>query len=105
MISLKGKKALLAFTLGGREHMFGTDAIHGEIETMLRPLLRGTLYYTGMDVLPPFISYHIPYLSHEQRVEILAQYKDYLNNLAQLQPMQFPRLDEFDDKLYPLQKS
>ncbi len=102
---LKGKKALLAFTLGGREHMFGQDAIHGEIETMLRPLLRGTLYYTGMDVLPPFIGYHIPYLNQEQRVEILQQYTTYLNTLDQLQPLIFPRLDEFDDKLYPLKKS
>lgn len=99
---LKGKKALLAFTLGGREHMFGENAIHGEIETMLRPLLRGTLYYTGMDVLPPFIGYHIPYLKEEQRAEVLQQYQHYLANLETLEPLIFPILEQFDDKLYPL---
>ena len=98
---LKGKKALLSFTLGGREHMFGPDAIHGEIETMLRPVLRGTLYYVGMDVLPPFIGYHVPYISPEARQQILEDYKQYLQNLDQLQPLEFPTLDQFDDKLYP----
>lgn len=98
---LKGKKALLSFTLGGREHMFGADAIHGEIETMLRPLLRGTLYYTGMDVLPPFIGYHVPYISPEARQQVLEDYKQYLQNLDELQPLEFPTLDQFDDKLYP----
>ncbi len=100
---LKGKKALLSFTLGGREHMFGEAAIHGEIETMLRPLLRGTLYYVGMDVLPPFIGYHIPYIDHAARAQILQDYSDYLNNLEQLKPLEFPRLDQFDDRLYPKQ--
>lgn len=98
---LKGKKALLSFTLGGRDHMFGPDAIHGEIETMLRPVLRGTLYYVGMDVLPPFIGYHVPYISPEARQQILEDYKQYLQNLDQLQPLEFPTLDQFDDKLYP----
>lgn len=98
---LKGKKALLSFTLGGREHMFGADAIHGEIETMLRPVLRGTLYYVGMDVLPPFIGYHVPYISPEARQQILEDYKQYLQNLDQLQPLEFPTMDQFDDKLYP----
>lgn len=50
---LVGKKGLLAFTLGARPHMFGERAIHGPLDDMLRPLLRGTLYYVGMEVLPP----------------------------------------------------
>ncbi len=98
---LKGKKALLSFTLGGRDHMFGDTAIHGEIEIMLRPLLRGTLYYVGMDVLPPFIGYHIPYIDQVAREQILQDYSDYLSNLDQLTPLEFPTLDQFDDRLYP----
>jgi NAD(P)H dehydrogenase (quinone) len=98
---LKGKKATLAFTLGGRDHMFGENAIHGEIETMLRPILRGTLYYVGMDVLPPFIGYHVPYISQEAREQVLEDYKAYLKNLDNATPLQFPTLDQFDDKLYP----
>jgi len=100
---LKGKKALVAFTLGGRDHMFGPDAIHGEIEDMLRPLLRGTLRYVGMDVLPPFIAYHVPYITNEDRQTYLNQYKDYLLNLENLTPLDFPRMSDFNEQLYPKQ--
>lgn len=98
---LSGKKATLSFTLGGRPHMFGPDAIHGELELMLRPLLRGTLAYTGMEVLPYFSGYHIPYLKPEQRAEILEQYKVWLAELPAATPLQFPRMGDFDEKLYP----
>jgi len=98
---LKGKRALVAFTLGGREHMFGPEAVHGELELMLRPLLRGTLYYCGLEVLPPFAAYHVPYISPEARQAMLDKYRDYLGQLDTLEPLHFPSLDEFDAKLYP----
>jgi NAD(P)H dehydrogenase (quinone) len=98
---LKGKKAALSFTLGGREHMFGPGAIHGELDVMLRPLLRGTLAYVGMDVLPFFSGYHIPYLSPELREQIMQEYKGWLAQLDTVQPLVFPKLSEFDDRFYP----
>ncbi len=99
---LKGKKALVTLTLGGREHMFGENAIHGElVDGMLRPLLRGTLAYVGLEVLPPFIGYHVPYISQEAREQILVDYKHYLANLNDLTPLRYPHMDEFDGKLYP----
>ena len=99
---LKGKKALVTLTLGGREHMFGENAIHGElVDGMLRPLLRGTLAYVGLEVLPPFIGYHVPYISQEAREQMLVDYKHYLANLSDLTPLRYPHMDEFDGKLYP----
>lgn len=99
---LKGKKAALSFTLGGREHMFGPGAIHGELEVMLRPLLRGTLAYVGMDVLPFFPGYHIPYLKPEARDQIMQDYKGWLAQLETATPLVFPKMNEFDEKLYPI---
>ena len=98
---LKGKRAMITITIGGQQHMFGPDAVHGELETLLRPLLRGTLYYTGMQVLPPFVAWHVPYISQEARVQFLADYRDRLHTLDQLVPLQFPSLDEFDQNLNP----
>jgi len=98
---LKGKRAMISITIGGQPHMFGPDAVHGPLEDMLRHLLRGTLYYVGMDVLPPFVAWHVPYISHEARVEILERYRDRLRTLEQLAPLAFPSLDAFDDKLLP----
>ena len=98
---LKGKKGLLAFTLGGREHMFGEDNIHGERETMLRPLLRGSMAYVGLSVLPPFIGWHVPYITDEERQTLLKQYREYLTNLDQLEPLSFPSLANFDERMMP----
>ncbi|MNF61622.1 General stress protein 14 [compost metagenome] len=101
---MRGKRALVTLTLGGREHMFGPEAIHGEIHTLLRPLLQGSLAYCGFEVLPPFIGYHVPYVSAEARGQILADYGQHLQGLDDLQPLVFPSMNDFDDKLMPLQR-
>ncbi|OBZ23496.1 NAD(P)H dehydrogenase [Pseudomonas protegens] len=99
---LAGKKALVTLTLGGREHMFGEGAIHGPLQDMLRPLLRGTLAYVGYEVLEPFVAWHVPYISQEAREAFLHSYRQRLQHLADDQPLVFPRLDQFDEALYPL---
>lgn len=100
---LAGKRALLSFTLGAQAHMFANErAVHGELELMLRPLLRGTLAYTGLSVLPPFAAYHVPYIDAAARRQLLAEYRDYLANLAQLTPLAMPSLADFDHHLHPL---
>jgi NAD(P)H dehydrogenase (quinone) len=99
---LAGKKALVTVTLGGREHMFGEGAIHGPLEDMLRPILRGTLAYVGFDVLEPFVAWHVPYISEEARQQFLVDYDQRLQHLSDDLPLAFPKLSQFDDKLYPL---
>jgi len=99
---LAGKRALVSLTLGGREHMFGEGAIHGPLEDMLRPLLRGTLAYVGLDVLEPFVAWHVPYIGHEAREDFLRAYQQRLEGLEQDAPLQFPRLEQFNERLYPL---
>ena len=101
---LAGKRALVTVTLGGREHMFGEGAIHGPLEDMLRPILRGTLAYVGLDVLPPFVAWHVPYISQEARQEFLASYQLRLQHLSDDLPLQFPQLAQFDERLYPLKQ-
>ena len=99
---LAGKHALVTVTLGGREHMFGEGAIHGPLEDMLRPILRGTLAYVGYEVLAPFVAWHVPYISDEARREFLLGYAGRLKGLAEEQPLVFPKMAQFDEALYPL---
>jgi len=96
-----GKKAMATLTLGGQEHMFGPDAIHGEMDLLLRPLQRGALAYCGFTVLPPFIAYHVPYVSHEARQAMLQDYQKTLLDLDRAVPLRFPSLADFDDRLNP----
>lgn len=97
-----GKRAMLSFTLGGQEHMFGPDAIHGEMDLLLRPIQRGALAYTGFTVLEPFIAWHVPYIAAEARAAILDDYRTQLAGLATRPTLSFPKLADFDAKLYPL---
>ena len=101
---LAGKRAMLACTLGGQPHMVREGGIHGELEDMLRPLLRGTLAYTGMTVLPPFVAYHVPYISEQERKDWLEQYRARLRTLDAQVPLAFPSMNDFDEQLQALPK-
>jgi len=99
---LVGKKAMLTVTIGGQSHMLTKDGVHGELNDMLRPILRGTLAYTGMAVLPTFVAHHVPYISHEARVALLEQYRQHLRSLDTFQTLTSVSLNEFDEKLHPI---
>ncbi|KQB52567.1 NAD(P)H dehydrogenase [Pseudomonas endophytica] len=99
---LAGKKALVTVTLGGREHMFGEGAIHGPFEDMLRPILRGTLAYVGFEVLQPFVAWHVPYISDQARQDFLRSYQQRLEHIADDLPLEYVKLSQFDEALYPL---
>ncbi len=93
--AMKGKRASLCFTAGSRDNMFGKEAIHGELNDMMRPLLRGSLGYVGFDVIAPFVAYHIPYISHDERQIFFTQYDDYLANFFTAPCLQFPSPRDF----------
>ena len=78
---LKGKRALVSLTLGGQEHMFAPDGVHGPMKDMLKHLLQGTLAYTGMEVLPPFIGWHVPYITRDARRTYLESWRTRLQSL------------------------
>lgn len=89
---LAGKRAMISITIGGQPHMFTSDGIHGPLDDMLRPLLRGTLAYTGLSVLPPFVAWHVPYIDDNARTGILVDYRERLERLDELTPLEFPKL-------------
>lgn len=100
---LVGKRALVAPTIGGQPHMFGPDAIHGPIETMLAPLLRGTLAYTGFEVVEPFIGWHVPYISQQDREAMMEDYEQYLRAIDQQPVLKYPSMSEFHPSLHPIE--
>lgn len=99
---MQGKKALVAATLGGREHMFGEQGIHGPFDSILRPVLQGTLGYVGMTVLEPFPAWHVPYIAPEARGELLARWREDLTKIDQRPVLVMPDLAQFDDTLKPI---
>ncbi|THF64924.1 NAD(P)H-dependent oxidoreductase [Pseudothauera nasutitermitis] len=99
---LVGRRALVGLTLGGQEHMFGPQGIHGPLEGMLKHLLQGTLAYAGLQVLPPFVGWHVPYITDEARRQLLAAWEHRLRSVQDDTPLRFPSLADYDDRLRPL---
>jgi len=87
---LRGKKAMLCLTLGGQESMFQEQGVHGPMDDMLKHLQQGTLAYAGMSVLPPFIGWHVPYISPEARSAMLQSWRERLAALDAQEALVFP---------------
>lgn len=102
---LKGKRAMLATSVGGQTHMFGPGAIHGELETLLKPILQGVLGYVGLTVLPPFVAHHVPYLKQPEREAIMQAWQAHLDQIDSLEPLKMPSLNDYDATLHPLGKT
>ncbi|KIF75601.1 NADPH-quinone reductase [Streptomyces sp. 150FB] len=52
---LVGRRAMVVTTVGANAATTGPRGIHGDIDEVLFPLLHGTLWYTGMTVVPPLV--------------------------------------------------
>lgn len=102
---LAGKRSFAAMSLGGRENMFGERGIHGElVRGMMRHLFQGTLGYVGTTVLDPFVAYNVPYIGEEARGAQLEALREIAANIDDRVALPVPRLEDFDDRLAPLEQ-
>lgn len=99
---LAGKRAKVIMTCGARDYMVSAGGIHGDIHDILRPVLQGTLAYTGMSVLPPFVAHHVPYVSPEVRAQMLDALATDLASFATQTPLEMPKLEQFDRNMQRL---
>lgn len=100
---MAGKRATAAFSLGGREYMFGPDGLHGPlVDGFLRSFFQGSLGYVGFEVLEPFVAYHTPYLPIEERSASLDRLAERFSNLDAVPAMVMPDLSLFGDRFEKL---
>ncbi|MBN8696939.1 MAG: NAD(P)H-dependent oxidoreductase [Bacteroidetes bacterium] len=85
----KGKKGMLCITTGGPEATYLEGGRNGNIDKILFHINHGMLYFTGMDVMPPFIAYSVARLTDDERKGILEKYENYLINLNTVKPITF----------------
>lgn len=102
---MAGKRALVVTSLGGRSHMFGPGALHGDISTMLRSVLQGSLAYVGYEVFVPFVAYHVPYISDGERSALLQDLHGELQDLQARRMLPMPSMAHFDQDFRPLEPS
>lgn len=99
---MTGRRAMVITALGGREHMFGPGAIHGDLSMgMLRHIMQGTLGYVGYAVHEPFIACHVPYVSAEVRTRMLHSLDEQMSDIDARPMIALPTLNDFDDRFLP----
>jgi len=85
---LAGKRAICAITTGG------PAAFYPDLAESLKPIMFGILYFTGMQVLPPFGAHAPVQADDAARAGMLAAYRERLEQLAATEPVKYPTMAE-----------
>nr|MDO8098608.1 NAD(P)H-dependent oxidoreductase [Candidatus Njordarchaeota archaeon] len=85
---LRGKKAMLSVTTGGGQEGYSEKGANlATINQMLHPIMHGTLYFCGMEVLPPFVAYGAFQVGDQGRKKYLEEFKQRLLTIETTQPL------------------
>jgi NAD(P)H dehydrogenase (quinone) len=92
--NFKGKKAMLSFTTGGRHlDSYGPKGLKGEMSERLFGFQHEILYFSGMDVIEPFI---VPSgVSEEERKDYIEQLKVRMAGLEFVPTISFHPLEDY----------
>lgn len=93
---LKGKKTMLSLTTGATAEMFSKFGIHGSLDKILFPIHHGILYFSGMEVLPPYVAWGPARVSEEQRFLYLQQFSQRLQSLDGTESLKFHPLSHYN---------
>ena len=93
---MRGKRAMLAVTIGGTDRAYSADGIYGPVVDLLRPINHGILGFCGFDVIEPFIAYAPARKTPEERQEIFAAYAERLMNLDAAPRLPMLHSDDYD---------
>ncbi len=84
---LRGRRALLSLTTGGPPEAYEKGGFNGDIQAILRPILRGICEFVGLSVLAPNIVYAPAHITAEERAAALAAYAARLGSIEKEEPM------------------
>ena len=84
-----GRRAMLSFTLSAPEAAFLPDGRNGDMERVLWPMHAGILALLGYSVLPPFISYGIPFVGESAMQAETARFRNRLKGIESDEPLFF----------------
>ncbi len=77
----QGRRAMLLFTTGSTEDMFGAGARDGEMDVILFHIQHGMFYFVGYTVLAPVMSFGPVRKTPEERAQQLVQVREAFSSL------------------------
>lgn len=98
---LAGKRALVVVTAGARAATLGPRGVNGDLNDLLFPLQHGTLWYTGMSVLPPLLVPGADRATGDDFATAAARLRERLRTLPTTEPLPFRHQNtgDYDDDL------
>jgi len=93
----RGRIAMCSLTTGSMPAVYSEHGRNGTLSALLFPINHGMLYFTGFEVLEPFVVHAPARLSYEERQEHLARYRERLLQLNLAQRIEYRKLEEYDD--------
>ncbi|WP_426452426.1 NAD(P)H-dependent oxidoreductase [Paenibacillus sp. S-38] len=88
---LEGKRAILSVAVGGPEIDYSPRGINGPLEQLLFPITHGTLYFSGMEVLPTHAVYGTGRITAAEVDAAKAAWCSRLEHLFEEEPIPFRR--------------
>ena len=98
---LVGRRALVITTVGANAATTGPRGIHGEVDEVLFPLTHGTLWYSGMTPVAPFVVNGAVALSGDEYADAAKRLTERLVTLPDAEPIPFRHQNggDYDDHL------
>jgi NAD(P)H dehydrogenase (quinone) len=93
---MRGKKAMLAVTIGGTKEAYSNDGIYGPALDVLRPINHGILAFCGFEVVEPFIAFAPGRKSDAERQAIFDAYANRLLNIGSATVLPMPQSDDYE---------
>jgi NAD(P)H dehydrogenase (quinone) len=87
--AFKGKRALLSVMVGGPAEDYSARGINGPLEQILFPITHGTLFFSGMDVLPTYAVYGTGHITAESLAAAQAAWLLRLERIFEDAPLPF----------------
>ncbi|MFE1175807.1 NAD(P)H-dependent oxidoreductase [Streptomyces sp. NPDC058773] len=98
---LAGKRAMVITTAGARAATLGPRGVNGDLNDLLFPLQHGTLWYTGIAVVPPLLIPGADRTTPTAYATAATRLRERLRTLPTTEPLPFRRQNssDYDDEL------
>jgi len=93
---MRGKRAMLAVTIGGTEEAYSPDGIYGSAAEVLRPINHGILAFCGFEVVEPFLAFAPARKDEQERQQMFDTYADRLLNMDSAPRLPILRSDDYE---------
>ena len=87
----RGRRAMLSLTTGAPDEAWTPGGLHGDIDSILRPVHRGIFQFVGYDVLRPHVCCSVARVGDNERAAMLDDWRRRAGGLFEESPMDVGR--------------